>query len=229
VANVAAALLAGQGEYVKPLFDDDILHPFCVERMVQAMQLSPDIELVFSASTIIDGQNLRQQERRPFQQHGMVDGRQLYRWLAMGPVNVIGELTSILLRRKTLQALGPDGLFRIGDHDFALGLADAALYCIVLLDRQGYYADEELSYFRRDADHASNSNPAADHYRRPAPVRWHRPAAGRVPAAVLTGADLLASQPAYGAGVRSGLYRKCWRPTSATLLALAQLAPNHIS
>jgi glycosyltransferase involved in cell wall biosynthesis len=162
VANVAASLLAGQGEFVKPLFDDDILHPFCIERMVRAMQLAPSIELVFSASAIIDGSNMRQQVRRPFQQNGMLDGRLLYRWLALGPANVIGELSSILLRRASLQALGRDGLFRIGGHDFALGLADAALYCNLLHHAQAYYLDEELSYFRRDAGHASNSNPAAN-------------------------------------------------------------------
>ena len=161
VANVIASLMAGSGDYVKPLFDDDILHPFCVERMVAAMQL-PGVELVFSASTIIDGGNMRQQQRRPFQQSGLVDGRLLYRWLAMGPANVIGELTSILVRRASLQALGPQGVFRIGQHDFALGLADAALYCNLLHQGQAYYVDEELSYFRRDAEHASNSNPAAN-------------------------------------------------------------------
>jgi len=231
VANVAASLMAGQGDFIKPLFDDDILHPFCVERMVQAMQLSPAIELVFSASAIIDGQNMRQQERRPFQQHGMVDGRQLYRWLAMGPVNVIGELTSILLRRATLQALGQDGLFRIGEHDFALGLADAALYCLVLRDRQGYYVDEELTYFRRDAAHASNSNPAANpHYGRCLSDGIDLLLAG-YHQQVLSGADLLASQATVTTLARDAgaAYPQVLAAYQRYLLTLAQLPPNHVS
>jgi glycosyltransferase involved in cell wall biosynthesis len=162
VANVAASLLSGQGEFVKPLFDDDILHPFCIERMVHAMQLQTSIELVFSASTIVDGANWRIQERRPFQQSGVLDGRLLYRWLVMGPINVVGELSSVLLRRASLQLLGHDRMFRIHDHDFSLGLADAALYCNLVCNAQAYYLDEELSYFRRDASHASNSNPVAN-------------------------------------------------------------------
>lgn|SRR5574343_41943 len=231
VANVAASLLAGQGEFIKPLFDDDILHPFCVERMVQAMQLHPAIELVFSASTIIDGQNLRLQERRPFQQHGMIDGRQLYRWLALGPVNVIGELTTIMLRRSTLQALGQHGLFRIGAHDFALGLADAALYCSVLHQHQGYYIDEELSYFRRDAGHASNSNPAANpHYGHCLSDGIDLLLAG-YQQQVLNADDLRERHATVATLARDAgaAYPQVLAAYQRYLLALAQLTPTHVS
>lgn len=162
VANVTASLFGGKGEYLKPLFDDDLLHPFCIERMVTAMGLHPEIELVFSASQVIDADNLRVQTRRPFPASGMMPGAQLYRMLAMGPVNVVGELTSIMFKRGRLWELGSVAMFALAGHDFRLGLADVALYCNLSRDAQAYYIDEELSYFRRDPRLASNSNPAAN-------------------------------------------------------------------
>ncbi|MBV5323971.1 MAG: hypothetical protein J0626_01200, partial [Rhodospirillaceae bacterium] len=57
--NVLASLYSGRGQLIKPLFDDDILHPFCVERMVAVMQADPRVELAFSASQVIDIDNQR--------------------------------------------------------------------------------------------------------------------------------------------------------------------------
>lgn len=161
-ANIMSSLFSGKGEFLKPLFDDDLLHPFCIERMVKAMQLHPDIELVFSASQVIDSDNLRLQQRRPFPASGMLSGAQLYRMLAMGPINVVGEQSSILFKRSKLWALGPNQLFQMAGHDFGYGLADVAMYCNLSRDGQAYYIDEELTYFRRDPRLASNSNPAAN-------------------------------------------------------------------
>ena len=162
VVNVTDSMFDGSGVYVKPLFDDDILHPFCVERMVKAMQLQADIELVFSASQVIDAANMRLQTRRPFAADGILPGTALYRMLAMGPANVVGELSSIMFKRARLEALGKHGVFELSGFGFDLGLADVALYCNLAMPGQAYYLDEELSYFRRDPTLASNSNPAAN-------------------------------------------------------------------
>lgn len=160
--NVLTAMYAAKGHYVKPLFDDDLLHPFCVERMVQAAEAQPDAGFVFSASTIIDVENLRLQERRPFTGAGVVPGRDLQRMLTIGMVNVIGEFTSILIRREALWRIAPARLFWFGEHDCSLGLADAVAYCNLVQGGCAYYLDEELSYFRRDPRLESNSNAAAN-------------------------------------------------------------------
>lgn len=160
--NVISSVFSGKGTYLKPLFDDDLLHPFCIERMVKAMDQHPEIELVFSASQVIDADNLRLQTRRPFPASGMMPGAQLYRMLAMGPVNVVGELSSIMFRRRRLWDIGAADIFTLADHNFGLGLADVAFYCNLSRNAQAYYIDEELSYFRRDPRHASNSNPATN-------------------------------------------------------------------
>jgi glycosyltransferase involved in cell wall biosynthesis len=160
--NVSSALFSGKGEFIKPLFDDDLLHPFCVERMVAAMALHPQIELVYSASQVINIDNQRVTPRRPFPHSGMLGGRDLARMLVLSGANVVGEFTSILFRRKRLWDIGHRDIYLLGGHDFRRGLADVALYCNLALPGQSYYIDEELSYFRRDAALASNSNPAAN-------------------------------------------------------------------
>jgi glycosyltransferase involved in cell wall biosynthesis len=162
--NVLSAFYSGKGAFIKPLFDDDILHPFCVERMVAAMTMRADIGLVFSASQVIDADNQRSETRRPYQASGFLNGRDLHRSMTLGLCNVIGEFSSIMFRRETLWDIGWHHLFVIGDHDFTLGLADLAGYCNLLKGRAAFYIDEELTYFRRDQRLQSNSNGAANPY-----------------------------------------------------------------
>ena len=157
--NVVSTLFEGTGDYIKPLFDDDLLHPFCVERMVAAMAQRPEIELVFSASRVIDVNNQRLEERQPYERNGMLHWRTLYNTLAL-TVNVVGEASSIMFKRQRLSQLGPEKAWQLDGHNFLHGLGDVALYCNLARGGLAYYIDEELSYFRRDPRLGSNSNPA---------------------------------------------------------------------
>lgn len=161
-ANVLSSFYSGKGELVKPLFDDDILHPFCVERMVAVMQTNPTVQLVFSATQVITADNEPKETRRPYQVSGSMTGLAMQRSMAMGMCNFVGEWTSVMVRRAKLWELGWKDLFRIGYHDFEPGLADLAGYINVARDADVFYIDEELSYFRHDPRLASNSNPAAN-------------------------------------------------------------------
>jgi glycosyltransferase involved in cell wall biosynthesis len=160
--NVLSVFYSGKGELIKPLFDDDILHPFCVERMVATMQMDPTTELVFSASQVINSDNERTETRRPYQASGSMTGLQMQRGMALGMCNFVGEFSTIMLRRAKLWQIGWHQLFRIGAHDFTLGLADVAAYCNLVRDANAFYIDEELSYFRHDQRLQSNSNPNAN-------------------------------------------------------------------
>jgi glycosyltransferase involved in cell wall biosynthesis len=160
--NVLTSMYGAKGHYIKPLFDDDLLHPFCVQRMVAAAEGSPDVGLVFSASSVIDIDNRRVQERRPFKETGTLDGASLHRMLTVSMANFVGEFTSILIRREALWRVAPQRLFWLGDHDCSLGLADVAAYCNLVAGGQALYIDEELTYFRRDPRLTSNSNVATN-------------------------------------------------------------------
>lgn len=162
--NVLSCLYSGKGEAIKPLFDDDLLHPFCVERMVSAMNMDPAIQLVFSASQVINADNERIETRRPYEVSGSMPGRDMQRSMALGMRNFVGEFSSIMFRRAQLWEIGWKDLFRLGSHDFTKGLADLAAYCNLGRGGQVFYIDEELSYFRRDQRLESNSNPNANPY-----------------------------------------------------------------
>ena len=161
-ANVLSALFSAKGDLVKPLFDDDILHPFCIERMVAAAQGNPAIQLVFSASQVIDANNLRTETRRPFEASGSMSGLDMQRDMTLRMRNFIGEFSTILFRRDKLWEIGPHRLFHVGPHDCTRGLADVAAYINLAAGGEVFYVDEELSYFRRDAAIESNSNPNAN-------------------------------------------------------------------
>jgi glycosyltransferase involved in cell wall biosynthesis len=160
--NVLTSLYGAKGHFIKPLFDDDLMHPFCIERMVKAAMEADDINLVFSASQVIDVDNGRVQERRPFNSTGALSGTELHKILTVGTVNVVGEFSSILIRREALWRVAPGRLFWMGEHDFSLGLADAVAYCNLVAGGRATYVDEELTYFRRDPRLPSNSNPASN-------------------------------------------------------------------
>ena len=160
--NVLSCLYSGKGDLIKPLFDDDLLHPFCIERMVAAMAMRPDIGLVFSASQVIDSDNLRLETRRAHQASGFMSGAELQRSMILGLRNFVGEFSSILFRRDKLWAIGWQQLFAFGGHDCTRGLADLAAYCNLVQDGAAFYVDEELSYFRRDPRLESNSNANAN-------------------------------------------------------------------
>jgi glycosyltransferase involved in cell wall biosynthesis len=161
-ANVIASFYSGKGELIKPLFDDDILHPFCIERMVAAMQSGDDVQLVFSASQVIDARNMRVETRRPFEASGSMTGLAMQRDMTLGMRNFVGEFSTIMCRRDKLWDIGPKQLFAVGTHDCTDGLADIAAYINLAAGGSVFYIDEELSYFRRDPVLQSNSNPAAN-------------------------------------------------------------------
>jgi glycosyltransferase involved in cell wall biosynthesis len=157
--NVSSSLFAAKGVYIKPLFDDDLLHPFAVERMVTAIELHNDIQMVFSRSAVIDANNARTGDRRAYQQSGMMPGRDMIRSMILNFRNYVGEISTIMFRRDRIWELGSNRVFTYGNKDFLLGLVDVAFYFALVRDGSVYYIDEELSYFRWDMSTGSNSNP----------------------------------------------------------------------
>ncbi|WP_343732610.1 glycosyltransferase family A protein [Duganella sp.] len=160
--NVNAALAGAKGEFIKPLFDDDLLHPFCIERMVAAMQPRPEVQMVFSASQVINSDNERIETRRPYEASGTLSGLDVHRRVTLGMENFIGEFTTVMFRRQTMWDVGLHQLYKMGDHDFLTGLADLIAYLNLTKDGSMFYIDEELTYFRKDPRLQSNSNPTSN-------------------------------------------------------------------
>lgn len=160
--NVLTTLYAGTGTYIKPLFDDDLLHPFCIERLVGMLEAQPSAGLAFSASATIDNANRRTGTRQLGIDTALLSGRDLQRRMVLNFVNVIGEFSTIVYRRQDIMRIEPDQLFHYHGKDYVAGLADVAAFLNLCAHRNLCYSSEELSYFRHDTNHQSNSNPAAN-------------------------------------------------------------------
>ncbi len=108
--NLAKCVSLASGEYLKFLYDDDVLHPECVERMVDAMRERPGIELVSSRRRRIDEQGRQLPDilatALPFVEDALVDGIGLTSFLAEHTVNFIGEPSTVLCRREAVAAFG---------------------------------------------------------------------------------------------------------------------------
>lgn len=156
--NQLDILYLGSGQFMKPLFDDDVLHPFCVERMVNSLLANSEASFCFSASAVIDGSNQISNKRRPFQQSGIISGENIKTGLIKSIRNFIGEFSTIMIRRDVLNHIPKEHLFSHWGTDFSNGLADVACYLNLATNNFSTYLDEELSYFRKDPKLSSNSN-----------------------------------------------------------------------
>ncbi len=122
VVNWNHCIDRASGRYLKFLFQDDILAPDCVSRMVALADEDPSIGMVFSPRELLMDDDAR---RHPFcckmeQESGHVhrgwkrlDRLQAGRLLLAdpglvthGPLNKIGEPSNVLLRRDTLKRVG---------------------------------------------------------------------------------------------------------------------------
>ena len=150
-----AAQAAG-GEFLKYLFQDDVLYPRHLSEMVAAASMAPEVLLVFAKRDILFSSAYAQTEvaqrmrtdcadlHRGFTSLGPVQsGRKLLadpRLLA-GGWNKIGEPSSILMRRDAFLAVGGfDPEFR--------QLVDLDLYFRLMAEGSVAFVDKTLSGFR---------------------------------------------------------------------------------
>jgi glycosyltransferase involved in cell wall biosynthesis len=113
------AIRESRGAYVKLLMQDDHLEPGCVSAMAEILDRNPDIEMVFSARTVLlDGPQTPEGLTFVAGIQGINDGLEPLHEINDGPdlfdimssqrfwVNRIGEPTAVLLRRRVLRETG---------------------------------------------------------------------------------------------------------------------------
>ena len=158
-----------QGEYIKFLFQDDLLEPSCVQRMVDLALTDERIALVYCRRKILhDAANpadvawvrqygeLHKVWRNITVQEGMVDGKTYLRdpYLMQIPHNKIGEPSAVLLKR--------DSFKRTGLFDLRLKqILDLVHWYKVMLEFKIGFVDEQLVTFRLHAGQATQVNSAS--------------------------------------------------------------------
>ncbi|ASS59626.1 glycosyltransferase (plasmid) [Rhizobium leguminosarum] len=161
-SNVRRLVQIANGEYIKFLFDDDVLHPFCVQFLLEALDATRDrnTRLAFSPRHLIDDRNHTTGFINHFNASGdglkMVSGRDFLRLTALNHVNLVGEYTTALFRKA--DAFDGDGQFRLYrmEGDLFRGLIDLSAW--VELAQLGDFVihPKPLSYFRRHENATSN-------------------------------------------------------------------------
>jgi glycosyltransferase involved in cell wall biosynthesis len=165
VANWNESVRLAKGEFIKFLFQDDVLRPACVERMMELFSTHPRLGLVFSPrETIIEpdvgaeaarrwlayGESLHQSfDVSP----GLNDGPKLFeQHLAKRFLSCcIGEPTTVLIKQECFQRLG---LFNPRLHQ----ICDIEMWLRIMCFYDIGFIDEKLSAFRFHAGSATSAN-----------------------------------------------------------------------
>lgn len=153
-----------KGEYLKFLFDDDMLHPFCVQYLVEALEetASRNTLLAFSPRQIIDVENKEVELVNLFSAvvRTVIPGKSIITRMASDLINPIGEYSTVLFRKRdVIDAVGSPRLGEVEGEEWR-GLGDVATWISLALKGDFVIHPATLSYFR--VHEQSNSNPVTN-------------------------------------------------------------------
>jgi len=156
VGNWNYCLEQAQGEYVKFLFQDDILAPDCVAEMVKVAQEDEAVGLVFAPREIFlaekdkNNPNLVRATQRNRDLHQGWTQLQRVQWgyqllndanFMRHPINKIGEPSNVLLKRDVVQEMG-------GFDASLCQLVDVDMWWRMMGRGKIGFVDKRLSFFR---------------------------------------------------------------------------------
>lgn len=150
INNLARCIELAVGEYVKFLYDDDVLQPECISSLIALMQSDPSIALASSRRRNIDAQGSRLPDNYatayPFNGDVLIDGAEAVSFLAEHTLNFIGEPSSVLCRRADVLSMGQGLTTLNGVRIHWVG--DLAIYAKLLMHGNLAMRAEPLSHFR---------------------------------------------------------------------------------
>lgn len=137
-----------KGEYINFLMDDDLFHPFKIEKMSKYILNNRDITLVTSHRQRIDekGNYLPDDlaTKRMFEKDTVLDGILLGDYVLKNNLNIIGEPTTVLFRKTDLT----DKFGFIKEKRLSV-INDLTTWILLLSKGKAVYIAETLSYFRQ--------------------------------------------------------------------------------
>ncbi|MES9773145.1 glycosyltransferase family 2 protein [Priestia megaterium] len=145
------------GEFINYLMDDDVFHEQKIEKMMAYYLEHEDITLVTSFRQLIDQQGNFLPPIKPtvclFNETKILDGKFLGNYVLRYGINVIGEATTVLFRKKDLTE--KFGSYKGKQY---CGINDVATWISLLVKGKAVYISEALSYFRLHPNQNSSSH-----------------------------------------------------------------------
>jgi glycosyltransferase involved in cell wall biosynthesis len=226
-SNIALPLSMARGEFIKYLFDDDIIYPHCIDSMMGWLDqidgpTRAGVGLITSARHLINDNSLCFGEVRDsnIKVTSLLLGSQVIQRILMTQENFIGEFSTVLFRRNLIDVNDPERIFRIYGDDYRLGLIDVPLYLAILQQSNLVYIPYALSAFRKHRDGGSNveANPLFHH----AVSDWFRLIIGADRAGLLQPDNVVAATRSYLilAGHFQGKFQQQLAPWKTQALAL---------
>lgn len=157
--SLTRGIAEARGQLIKPLYDDDVILPDCVTRLVAAMQACPTATLASASRFTIDasGTRIAQQPMRLATADCLIDGLSLAGFTLATAGNFIGPPTATMFRRD--DALSIPGCVMTFAGRFTNGAGDIATYLNLISRGDLAYLAEGLSEFRLHDNHTT-SDPA---------------------------------------------------------------------
>jgi hypothetical protein len=164
-ASLTRGIHAARGELIKPLYDDDVLTPDCVARLVAAMQAAPDALLALSRRDTIDaaGAPVAIREQALANASCEISGASLAAFTLGTGRNFLGPPSSVMFRRAPALTI-PGNVMTLAGR-LTNGTGDVSLYLNLLSRGEVVFVNEVLSAFRLHDSHTS-SDPAIGHAER---------------------------------------------------------------
>ncbi|MFN8673303.1 MAG: glycosyltransferase [Candidatus Sericytochromatia bacterium] len=153
-ANYIKCFELSKGEYIKYLNDDDILLNNCVEEMVNLFEKYGDkVNLISSIREFIDEKSIKINNNIIIpafvdkkNNYSYINGKQTIDYILSNLKNEIGEPSTFMFRKKTIENIKPNIFSIYGTY--LLGNVDITMFINLLSTGDLIYINKVLSYFR---------------------------------------------------------------------------------
>ncbi len=153
--NLTKGICLARGEFIKPLYDDDVLLPEAVAQLVSAFQQTPDARLAAGRRLPIDstGTPLDKDTLGPALAitSGPLNGAEVIGQIVTSGINNLGEPTVMMFRRADALAIDEPNVMSLFGR-LCYGIGDVCLASHFLSRGDLAYVAQPIAHFRLHAD-----------------------------------------------------------------------------
>lgn len=154
-ANLTRGITLARGEFIKPLYDDDILLPEATDRLLGLFHSFPDARLAAGCRVLIDSEGKTLAMDPPtsalLNRSGRIKGPELVAEIAGRGINLIGEPTVLMFRKRDALSIDEPTVSALFGRECP-GLGDVAFMTHLMSRGDLAYTVNTVSLFRIHKD-----------------------------------------------------------------------------